>query len=64
MTDQAYTDTSNSRWPRWLTSEHPLPWLFPATAALIVFGLYPILYAIWLSLFRRNPVTRENVWEP
>ncbi|MGB5868779.1 MAG: sugar ABC transporter permease, partial [Albidovulum sp.] len=42
----------------------PLPWLFPATAALIVFGLYPILYAIWLSLFRRNPVTRENVWEP
>jgi multiple sugar transport system permease protein len=64
MTDQAYTDTSNSRWPRWLTSEHPMPWLFPATAALIVFGLYPILYAIWLSLFRRNPVTRENVWEP
>ena len=64
MTDQTYTDTSNSRWPRWLTSEHPLPWLFPATAALIVFGLYPILYAIWLSLFRRNPVTRENVWEP
>lgn len=53
-----------SRWPRWLTSEHPLPWLFPATAALIVFGVYPILYAIWLTFLRRNPVTRENTWEP
>ncbi|MCY3984772.1 MAG: sugar ABC transporter permease [Roseovarius sp.] len=50
--------------PRWLTSEHPLPWVLPATATLVVFGLYPILYAIWLSLHRRHPVTRENQWNP
>ena len=50
--------------PRWLTSEHPLPWLLPATATLIVFGLYPILYAIWLSLHRRHPVTRANQFNP
>ncbi len=50
--------------PRWLTSEHPLPWVLPATATLLIFGLYPILYAIWLSLHRRHPVTRENQWNP
>ena len=50
--------------PRCLTSEHPLPWILPATATLVVFGLYPILYAIWLSLHRRHPVTRENQFNP
>ena len=50
--------------PRWLTSEHPLPWILPATATLIVFGLYPILYAVWLSLHRRHPVTRETLFNP
>ena len=50
--------------PRWLASEHPFPWILPATATLVVFGLYPILYAIWLSLHRRHPVTRENQWNP
>ncbi|MEM6695801.1 MAG: sugar ABC transporter permease [Pseudomonadota bacterium] len=50
--------------PRWLTSEHPLPWVLPATATLIVFGLYPIIYAVWLTMFRRHPVTRENVFNP
>lgn len=64
MTDQSFAPTQNSRWPRWLTSEHPLPWLFPATAALVVFGVYPILYAIWLTLLRRNPATREYTWQP
>lgn len=41
-----------------------MPWIFPATATLLVFGLYPILYAVWLSLHRRHPVTRENQWNP
>ena len=50
--------------PRWLTSEHPLGWLMPATATLVIFGLYPILYAVWLSLHRRHPVTRSNQWNP
>ncbi|MBL4646541.1 MAG: ABC transporter permease [Hyphomicrobiales bacterium] len=53
-----------SKMPRWLTSEHPLPWLFPASAMLIIFGLYPVLYSAWLSLYHRNPVLRTNVFEP
>lgn len=47
-----------------LSSEHPLPWLFPVTAVLIAFGLYPLLYALWLSLHKRNPVTRLSVFDP
>jgi len=50
--------------PRWLTSEHPLPWLFPVTALLIVFGLYPVLYSLWLSFFKRNPATRKEKFMP
>jgi multiple sugar transport system permease protein len=46
--------------PRFLMSEHPFPWLFPMTAMLVMFGLYPLLYAIWLSLHRRNPVMRTE----
>ena len=50
--------------PRWLTSEHPLPWLFPVTSLLIVFGLYPVLYSLWLSFFKRNPATRKETFVP
>jgi multiple sugar transport system permease protein len=50
--------------PRWMTSEHPLPWLLPASALMIVFGIYPLVYAFWLSLHRRNPVLRKNVFDP
>ena len=50
--------------PRFLTSEHPFPWLLPSTAMLLVFGVYPLLYAIWLSLHRRHPVTRITVFDP
>ena len=50
--------------PRFLTSEHPFPWLLPSTAMLLVFGVYPLLYAIWLSLHRRHPVTRTTLFDP
>jgi ABC-type glycerol-3-phosphate transport system substrate-binding protein len=50
--------------PRWMASEHPLPWLVPSSALMIVFGLYPLIYAIWLSLHKRNPVTRKNIFDP
>jgi len=49
---------------RWLSSEHPLPWLLPASALMIVFGIYPLLYALWLSLHKRNPVSRINIFDP
>jgi multiple sugar transport system permease protein len=50
--------------PRFLTSEHPFPWLFPITAMLAAFGIYPLLYALWLSLYKRNAATRLNVFDP
>jgi len=50
--------------PKWLTSEHPLPWLFPVTSLLIVFGLYPVLYSLWLSFYKRNPATRKEKFLP
>ena len=31
---------------------------------LIAFGVYPLLYALWLSLHKRNPVTRLSVFDP
>ena len=49
---------------RLLSSEHPFPWLFPVTAVLVLFGVYPLLYAVWLSLHKRNPVTRLSIFEP
>lgn len=62
----AFENNTPPKWrmPNWLTSEHPLPWLLPATATLVIFGLYPIVYSVWLSLNRRHPVTRENMWDP
>lgn len=48
------------RLPRWLTSEHPFPWLAPVTAMLLVFGIYPLLYALWLSMHERNRIKRTD----
>jgi multiple sugar transport system permease protein len=46
------------RWA-WLAGDHPLPWLAPSAALLVAFGLYPLLYAIWLSFQERSRVTRR-----
>lgn len=50
--------TSVTRMPRWLSSEHPFPWLAPLVGMLLVFGIYPLLYALWLSLHQRNRIKR------
>ena len=47
-----------------MTSEHPLPWLLPVTSLLVVFGLYPVLYSLWLSFFKRNAATRIETFQP
>ena len=61
----AVTPTQTRPWlPRWLTSEHPLPWLLPASAMMIIFGVYPLLYAVWLTLNRKHPVTRKLQFAP
>ncbi len=46
------------------SSESPFPWLAPASALMIVFGIYPLLYAIWLSLNRVPPGRRQMVFDP
>ena len=58
------TRKSLLRLPRWLTSEHPLPWLFPSVAILLLFGLYPVLYSIFLTFYKRNPATRIEKFQP
>jgi multiple sugar transport system permease protein len=50
--------------PRWLTSEHPFPWLFPASALMVVFGLYPLYKAVETSLYKKNAATRKLVFDP
>ena len=50
---------SGFRLPRWLTAEHPLPWLLPMTALIVACGIYPLLYSVWLSFQERSRVTRQ-----
>jgi multiple sugar transport system permease protein len=50
--------------PRFITSEHPLPWLLPAAALMTVFGIYPLISAIISTLYRKNAATRKLVFDP
>ena len=45
--------------PRWFTAESPLGWLTPVVALLLVFGVYPLVYAFWLSFQERSRFTRQ-----
>lgn len=64
MTDAALPSARQPWLPRWMTSEHPLPWLLPATALMVVFGIYPLYKAIESSLFKKNAATRKLVFDP
>lgn len=44
---------------RWFLSDHPLPWLLPLIAILIVFAIYPLFYNIWLSFHEYAPFRRR-----
>jgi multiple sugar transport system permease protein len=50
--------------PRFITSEHPLPWLLPAAALMTVFGIYPLISAFISTLYRKNAATRKLVFDP
>jgi multiple sugar transport system permease protein len=50
--------------PRWMTSEHPLPWLLPAAALMVLFGIFPLYKAIETSLYKRNAATRKMIFDP
>lgn len=45
--------------PRWLSFDHPLPWLLPLLAMVLALGVYPLLYSVWLSLHAQNFYTRK-----
>jgi multiple sugar transport system permease protein len=63
----AMTDISvpKTPWfPRWFTSEAPLPWLLPASALMIVFGIYPLVEAVITSLYKKNAATRRLQFDP
>jgi multiple sugar transport system permease protein len=45
--------------PRWLTGDHPFPWLAPLVAVLLALGVYPLLYALWLTFQERSRITRQ-----
>lgn len=55
-------DDSNARAlvraPRFMLSDHALPWLAPLIAILLVFALYPFFYNIWLSFHEFVPRKR------
>ncbi|PAP95842.1 carbohydrate ABC transporter permease [Mesorhizobium wenxiniae] len=43
---------------RFVVSDHPLPWLLPLVAILLVFTVYPLIYNIWLSFHEFVPRRR------
>lgn len=43
---------------RLVVSDHPLPWLLPLIAILVVFTIFPLLYNIWLSFHEFMPRKR------
>ena len=47
---------------RMVSSDHPLPWLAPLIAMLVVFTIYPLIYNIWLSFHEYAPFQRRLVY--
>ena len=59
------TQKSLLRLPRWLTSQSTLcHGFFLSVAILLVFGLYPVLYSLFLTFYKRNPATRIEKFQP
>ena len=61
MSPASAQSSGRSPWlPRWLTGDHPFPWLAPTFVMILAFGIYPLAYSIWLSLHQRNRFTRQE----
>jgi multiple sugar transport system permease protein len=54
--------TADAQPRRWFLSDHPLPWLAPLIAMLLVFAVYPLFYNIWLSFHEYAPFRRRLEW--
>ncbi len=55
-------DAAVLRAPKFMLSDHALPWLTPLLAMLLVFALYPFFYNIWLSMHEFVPRKRALEW--
>lgn len=42
--------------------DHPLPWLLPLVAILVLLAIFPLIYNIWLSFHEWSPFRRELVF--
>jgi len=49
---------SSLKAPRFLLSDHALPWLAPMLALLLVFAIFPFFYNVWLSFHEFVPRKR------
>lgn len=47
---------------RAVVSDHPLPWLLPLIAILVVFTIFPLLYNVWLSFHEFFPRKRAVLY--
>ncbi len=54
--------TASSVPRRALVSDHPLPWLLPLIAILVVFTVFPLIYNVWLSFHEYMPRKRALVY--
>jgi multiple sugar transport system permease protein len=61
----AGVNASQESWlPRWMASESPWPWLMPASALMVVFGIFPLFKAVESTLYRKNAATRKLLFDP
>jgi len=59
VASQSLNERSLASLPRWFNADHPLPWLAPLIAMILAFGIYPLAYAIWLTMNQQNRFTRK-----
>ncbi|WP_370541695.1 carbohydrate ABC transporter permease [Actibacterium sp. 188UL27-1] len=50
---------TEKKFSRFVSSDHPLPWLAPLLAMLVTFTIYPLIYNIWLSFHEYAPFKRR-----
>lgn len=58
---QSRQEQRRRRSPFW-SPETPLIWMAPAVLLLLLYSVYPLLYNIWTSFHKFDPMIRDFVW--
>ena len=58
---QSRQEQRRRRSPFW-SPEAPLIWMAPAVLLLLLYSVYPLLYNIWTSFHKFDPMIRDFVW--